>query len=230
MGEVTKDLNPQGNDGGPQSRMEGLLAVAPEARSSEWVETFCRELVGSRVHLVSDRARYGPDGFPYLMVRTGGTEPMGRLLPWLAKKGIGLVVNPEKGTPDMLFTYGMVWHFIEFGFFFRYHEVNKAPSAPGPLEGMQSIRCGQPSESYLPSGVRLILKQFLADQGILSPRIVMVSWDQGQSYDLTFSAESVGALPGEAQQELLEALAWFLPPHYGVAILSERGMPSFFAL
>ena len=32
---------------------------------------------------------------------------------WLSDKGVGMVVNPTKGVPDYVFTYGMLWNYRE---------------------------------------------------------------------------------------------------------------------
>jgi hypothetical protein len=37
----------------------------------------------------------------------------------------------------------------------------------------------------------------------------------------------MGLSPEVEHQGILEALAWFLPPHYSVALVSEKGFPAF---
>ena len=68
---------------------------------------------------MNEEPQNGPDGWPYLLVRTSAeaAEPFARVVEWLAGRGIGLVVNPHKMVPDYVFTYGMLWNYIETGRF-----------------------------------------------------------------------------------------------------------------
>src|SRR5690606_22017578 len=93
----------------------------------------------------------------------------------------------------------------------------------------QKIAAGAPTEKYLPTYVRKIVREFLRDQNVLAPKILMLSPD-GQHYDLAFSLESLGNPPATEHQGIAEALAWFLPPHYSLVLTSEQGLPDFIDL
>jgi hypothetical protein len=56
-----------------------------------------------------------------------------------------------------------------------------------------------------------------------------VSIDQ-KNYDLCFSLESFGNPPETEHKGLAEALSWFLPAHYSIALISEKLLPGFEAL
>ncbi len=99
-------------------------------------------------------------------------------------KGVGLVVNPRKDYPDYVFTYGMLWHFKETGLFYR--TAAEAPIGTVEMEQGQKLHAGPPAPQYLPQYVRNTLKQFLFDQGIHRPRILVMSTDR-KNYDLAFS-------------------------------------------
>ena len=72
--------------------------------------------------------------------------------------------------------------------------------------------------------MRKVIKEFFVQQGVLAPKILAFSLD-GKSFDLAFSIESLGN-PKESEHEgILEAIAWFLPPHYQVSLVSEVELP-----
>ncbi|MBO9668012.1 MAG: hypothetical protein J7501_14515, partial [Bdellovibrio sp.] len=141
--------------------------------------------------------------------------------------GVGMAVNPDKNYPDYVFTYGMLWHFKETGLFYR--TADEIPSGTLELQGGQGLHSGEPTPQYLPQYVRQILKEFFRDQGILRPRILVMSTDR-KHYDLAFSLESLSNPPEKEHQGIAEALSWFLPPHYSIVLVSEIGLPKFFDL
>lgn len=212
-----------------QARFAELLRVPIAARDQAWEDGFLREFPLQPLSVLSPNPQEGPDGWPYLLAQTGGADPEPALGPleWLAKRGIGLVINPMSEAPDYVLTYGMIWNFRERGEFIT--------KGTGGREGALSIKDGQklfvgpPSESYLPPYVRSILRQFFLDQGTFAPKVLMISTD-GESYDLSFSLESLGSLPEKEHAGVLEALSWFLPGHYGLAIVSEKAVPGWQAL
>lgn len=198
-------------------------------RDKEWEQAFFQALYEGRVAVEDDSTSAGPDGWPYLFVRTmgGAKEPVSRVADWLSTRGIGLVINGHKEAPDYVFTYGMIWNFKERGEF-----ITEAPEVkPGRIEfekGKEVI-AGPPSQEYLPSYVRGILKQFFADQGIKEMKAVVMSGD-GKHYDLIFSLESLGKPPQTEHRGIAEAISWFLPAHYSIVIASEQGLPPFTSL
>lgn len=211
------------------SQLETLLTTDPDARDEKWERAFLQALPSASVVVLNPEPQEGPDGWPYLFVSTEGSkassEPLVGILEWLKARGIGLVVNPHKATPDFVLSYGMVWNQRERGAFLS--EV-AAPTASGEIEirGGQEVLTGPPSESYLPPYARSIVKQFLLDQGIFAPKVLMVSFDR-KNYDLSFSLESLKTPPENERSGIAEAIAWFLPAHYSLSIVSEKAIPGF---
>jgi hypothetical protein len=223
-------------------RFEQLLAVDWSLRDEAWEKAFLAELPQAQVRVLNPEAQSGPDGWPYLFVGdvpppntpenkpepAAEAEPLLQVLNWLSSRGIGLALNPQKSSPDFVLTYGMVWNFRERGQFVS--EIGQAPrSSAIEVSAGQQVMTAQPSESFLPAYVRSILKQFLADQGLFAPKIMMISFDQ-KNYELCFSLESLKSPPPEEQAGIAEALAWFLPAHYVVSLVSEKAVPGFVAL
>ncbi len=205
-----------------------ILETKTDERDEAWEQAFMATLPHTQFTVLNPQAELGPDGWPYLMVSTEkGSEPAQQILTWLTERGIGLVINPQKGVPDFALTYGMIWNFRETGSFIS----PVTQERPGKIEygEGQKIHAGAPSEEYLPKYVRRVLSEFLLQQGIMAPRILVASADE-QNYDLIFSMESLGNPPSEEHQGILEALSWFLPGHYSLALMSEIGLPGFHSL
>lgn len=209
------------------------LLTKEDDRNQTWDEKFFKILSESDLRIMSEDPQQGPDGWPYLMTETltisrseiEKIDSAQKIFHWLSTRGIGLVVNPRRlPYPDYVFSYGMIWSFRETGYFMKYNVHN--PQKEFQIDGNTQIKTGPPSSEYLPTYVRQIVKNFLVDQGVINPQVLMVAVD-GMNYDLCFSLESFGNPPDSEHSGILEALAWFLPPHYSLALVSSKGFPSF---
>ncbi len=206
----------------------------PESkRDLTWEKTFLKLFPNAFVTPVSDTPENGPDNFPYLLVDIlpASVEPATNIIDWLSAKGIGLVINARKNYPDYILTYGMLWNYRERREFFTDSPIqaNKVFA----VEPTDSIVAGAPHPQYLPEYVRAIIKQFLLDQAVLRPRILVVGNPKTNAYsqyDLCFSIESLGNPPENEFEGILKALSWFLPAHYSVALVSEKSLPGFIDL
>lgn len=202
------------------------IEVPAEKRDVQWEYDFLNAFPQSKLQVLSPEPQLGPDGWPYLMVATGAeaAEPALKIIPWLAQRGIGLAVNPGKEYPDFVFNYGMLWNFKEKGQFIQ--SGAGAPVGPVEFKTGEGILSGEPTKDYLPDYVRAILRDFFRDQGLHQVKIAVVSADR-VTYDLVFSLESLGNPPEKEHAGIAEALAWFLPNHYSVMLLSETSIPGF---
>ena len=199
-----------------------------QERDALWEAKFLDFLANTKVKVLSPDPQTGPDQWPYLMVATEPelecTEPVQKIVDWLSTKGMGLVVNPAGEFPDYVLTYGMVWNF-------KVRQRFLSPLNPGSPSQVEYtlknlVHAGTPTEEYLPLFVRQILREFFRDQGVLAPRILLLSQDR-KNYDLAFSAESLGNPPSLEWQGIAEAISWFLPAHYSILIVSEKDLPEF---
>lgn len=207
---------------------EELLKVEIKDRGDAWEKDFLAELPKASVRVMSPEPREGPDHWPYLMVESGAVgddDKMINVLQWLSTRGIGLVINPSKPAPDYVLTYGMLWNFRERGEFLT-------PKSKAGKEGRFEIQDGQqlyvgnPTEQYLPKYVRGLVRQFLADQGVFAPKILLVSEDN-ENFDLCFSIESLKSPPAHEHANIAEAISWFMPAHYNVSLISEKVVAGF---
>ena len=209
------------------------LQTAEDLRDQTWDEKFFKFLSSSNLQILADDPQQGPDGWPYLICEATDNpvnseekiDTAQKLLYWLSSRGIGLVVNPKKlPYPDYIFSFGMIWSFRETGYFIKYQNLSIEKKIV--IDTEKNIKIGPPTNEYLPLYVRSIIRDFLRDQSIFDAKILMISTD-GENYDLCFSLESLGAPPDSEHEGILEALAWFLPPHYTLGVISEKGLSGF---
>ena len=213
------------------------LALTPEReRNIQWEDQFLTALAEGKVAVMSPDPIEGPDGWPYLVVTTeindsdhNISEPTQKVIQWLSTRGIGLAVNPQKEAPDFILSYGMLWFFCSTGKFIQRHKATLSDTfikEKVEYKASQLSHAGTPTEEYLPSHVRNILRDFFRDQNIFDARLLLLSKDKIK-YDLAFSVESLGN-PKESEWEGIgEAISWFLPLHYPIVIISEKGLPPF---
>lgn len=218
--------------------LDSHLKVKDEDRNQAWDEKFFKFLSETDLKILTQDPQQGPDGWPYLMTETisanapkgqEATDSAQKIFHWLATRGIGMVVNPRRlPYPDFVLSYGMIWSFRETGFFIKYQsEVNVSKKLN--LEDPSKAVFGEPTHEFLPLYVRKVLKDFFRDQSVFDAKVLMISADK-QNYDLCFSLESLGNPKAEEHDGILEALAWFLPPHYSLALISEKNLPAFKSL
>ncbi len=209
---------------------ERLVQLPESSRDDRWEKQFLDSILSMKVEVLdSGNTAKGPDGWPYLRVGTsGGSEPFEKIVRWLAGRGIGLVVNPHKMVPDYVFTYGMLWNFVETGFFVS----PWTPPAPGQVEIGEENRpvVGPPTDKFLPPYVREILRELLTSQGFANPRILVATNKDYSESDLVFANESVGSLNASEQRQLAEALSWFLPLHYSLVFAPEQKLRGWVSL
>lgn len=220
-----------------------LFAQIEEHRDANWEFAVLNELKTAHVHVLLAEPQPGPDGFSYLLAETTEVagKPLVELCRWLADHGIGLVLNPRKTPfPDYVLTYGQIWYFCETGEFQRLSNAGETrpENAPTPfkehakveLTHNQQFLVGKPSAAYIPEYVQKMIRHFLFDQGVIRPSWAMLSQDQGKSYDLAFSLESLNSPPDKEHSGILEALSWFLPGHVPLCLVSEKSLCEFFPI
>lgn len=205
-----------------------LISISDDLRDVSWENQLLKILPSLKVDVLSEDPQIGPDGWPYLFVETlpTSTEPLLKVLHWLAERGIGLALNPNKDYPDYILTYGMIWDFKKNNIFEPI--VAQVPAQESLLiRADQKVQIKKITEDLIPFFARKIIKEFLRDQGVYSPKSLFVSFDGGQRFELAMSLESLGSPPGEELPGILEALSWFLPQGLPVTLLKEANFPQF---
>lgn len=204
------------------------LCGQPESlRDQNWEKRFLDLFPTSLVEVVSADPVEGPDSWPYLQIKTSANakEPVDKILSWLAQKGIGLVLNSHKQVPDYIFTYGMIWGA------FQPQQQGQPPFADSHFEinEGEKIYFGAPSQEYWPNIPKSLFIDFLNQQGLRETKVLLISKNQIQ-YDLCFSLESLGSPPKHEHEQILQALSWFFPNNYQLALVSEVHLPPFYKL
>lgn len=209
--------------------LNSLLETKPELRDEDWEKAFLHLLPTTNLRLLDETPKEGPDGFPYLLasIDAESSEPAVKVIDWLASRGIGLVINPAQEMPDYVFTYGQLWNFKSNGHFISH--VPTVQQGQFKLDSGQKIMTGAPTEEYLPIYVREILRSFFTHIGKPNVKILMLSPDH-KNFDLCFSLDSLGEPVKHEHRGILEAISWFLPGHYSIALIHEKGLPPFHAL
>ncbi len=206
-------------------RIIETLKTLPAARNSEWEKSFLALLPQCFVTVVNPEPQTGPDNWPYLFIEVSdrSDEPCSKVIEWLTDRGIGLAVNPGKAIPDYVLTYGMLCNYRMTGNLLT--EVEDFGPTELVVQGNQ-IFVAEPNENYLPPYLRSILLAFFRDQKISKPRLTLLSSDK-KVYDMAFSIESLGSPPAQEHAGISEAIAWFLPAHYGIVLVSEKRISGF---
>ena len=210
--------------------LKQILQSPEEKRNQIWENQFLDAIRMAKVKVVFPDPKPGPDSWPYLFVASaeespeGPHEPIHKIFDWLSEKGIGLVLNAHKNLPDYIFTYGMIWNYREKSLFVQANE--KPVKSQFQIDPNKEFYSGELGPELLPDYARKILKDFFRDQGILRPRVLMLSQDKVQ-WDICFAAESFGKPSPEEYNSIAEAISWFFPTHYSVVVCSEKNLPSF---
>lgn len=207
-----------------------LISQPESYRDDEWERAFLESFVEAKVAMAAEEPQRGPDGWPYLFVKTSAEakEPVARVLQWLSERGVGLAVNPHKMVPDYIFPYGMIWNYRETGQFLSSTPVSGA----GPVTHKQDEKWifGAPTEKFLPLYVKRVLREFFAAQNFPEPKILVATSPDYSQTDLLFSLESLGSPGTHDHRRLAEVISWFLPLHYSIVLANEAGLPKFVAL
>lgn len=211
--------------------LHDLTQIPETARDMIWEEKFFLEFSKANVAVLREAPELGPDGWPYLILESSqvADESSQKIIQWAAERGIGLVLNPNKEYPDYVFTYGMLWNFRQTGRFLTAQKPKITPLSKFELNTDKGFYSGHPTEEYFPSYARKVVRDFFRDQKINDVKILLVSADN-KNFDLVFSLESLGVPPVLEHQGILEAISWFMPPHYSLALMSEKGLPAFQSL
>lgn len=209
-----------------QAEFIQFLNTDEKNRDPQWEQTFLESFPNCKLTMVAANPQVGPDQFPYMFVeaREDSQESALTVLKWISENGVGLALNPAKTCPDFVFTFGMIWNFVKNG---QFLSSTPQPHVHGDnCNHEHLLYAGTPSQSYLPKDVREIIKEFLKQQGVMEPKVIMLSPDK-ENFDLCFSIEAFGSPEASEHEGILQAISWFLPAHYSIAMVSEKDLPEF---
>ncbi len=227
---ATKEKEEYYGDLEKTATLAALFEVTEVARDEAWKNEFLANVGEASFTCGNPQIIQGPDGFPYFQLETPTPNKpfqcyvVSHMIPdFILERGIGIVINAHKRQPDWVFTYGSLVNFsIREAFY------TSAPTLQLPeeevIQQQEKVWMGQPSEEFLPRPARLIIRQFLEQQGIHDPKIALMSRNYG---DEVLQELVINLTPQKTGRELFETLQshlkWFLPDHYSVVAMDENG-------
>jgi hypothetical protein len=126
--------------------------------------------------------------------------------------------------------YGLLWSKKEFGSFDLNLQGGTEGDFPeGPqfevpphLAGKQAVLVGQPSHAFFPDYARTAVRNFLRQQGLVNPGVLLLSNPaQKPSQTLAFSVFAEDFPDREQFRNFMQHLSWFFPPHYRLSSLGK---------
>lgn len=214
--------------------LERLFKTPREARDARWISAFYAAAPEASLKCGEQQLIRGPDGFPYLaLYLPAENEPftafcISHVLNSCLEHGTGIVIAPDKSAPEWVFTYGNLWSLHSYNTF---DATPQQPQSGEELKAGRRVLLAAPSEQFLPPFARHVLKAFLNNAGIASPRVMLVSDAQSTpSQSLAFSIYPENFESGDVFSDVMSRIKnWFLPPHYGLVVLpKDAGYESHF--
>ena len=216
-----------------------LFETPHDARDADWIARFFENVADASFCDTVPQVIQGPDGFPYFVLNLPEAgKPfqcfvLRHLKDCLLKEGVGVVIEPAQGNPQWVFSYGDIVEFHLKGNFELPGNSGAAPEGHSTeiVQEAEEVLVAQPSESFLPSAARQVLRQFLVAQGLPDPRILLMSRPKRGSVvqELVFALDR-DKIGGEAAiRGLLQAISWFLPREYRFCAMKEESFAGSFA-
>ena len=201
-----------------------LFKTDHDARDDAWVGRFYDAVVDASLATREEQVTRGPDGFPYFALYM---PPEGQgfdafcvshVLGVCTDDGFGIVINPDKGRPDWVFSYGNLWSLRAYGSFDA--GVTEPTSRDEPVQppaGAGQVLVAAPNEQYFPPYARTVLKSYLEHHGVKEPRVMLIDdVTKMPPRSLAFSVFQEDFETPQAFGDFMTRLTWFLPPHYGL--------------
>lgn len=208
-------------------KVEPLLALlrTPKAeRGDSWFDNFYATVVDASFRCEVPQIFTGPDGFPYLSLLS--PEPfkpfdsfcLCNLAEPATEQGFGVAINRRANGVDWVFSYGDMLT-LRLSRTLKPHVTE--PSEPAKkitIEKGDVAMFGAPSESYLPSYARNVLRQFMRQSlGTTEPKVfLMHRAADTRPMQLVFSVFREQFKTDQHYFDVLNQLSWFLPRHYTI--------------
>lgn len=219
-----------------------LIGLPAGERSETWQRDFLENIVQASFRCGEPQVITGPDGFPYFQLLM--PKPNERFQcyvidrmkdDFLLKLGYGVVINPDKGQPDWVLTYGDILNLHLNGSFYTTEPTPFSRAVEDEMiENEENVLVGQPSDQILPELTRAVLNKFLTNSGVKSPKVLLMcrtATDGTVSQDLVFNLTPDDFETEAHFRSVMQHLGWFLPRHYSfVAMAEQQFEDSFMAL
>jgi hypothetical protein len=207
-----------------------LLLIPKDHRDEKWKFSFLENVITASFRCNAPQVTIGPDAFPYFALLT--PEPHKSFESFcinnmkddfLLEKGFGIIINPTSNSVEWVFSYGDIVN-LELN-----KEFYSTPELPEikleeVLEKNEEVLIAQPSESYLPSTSRNVIKKYLQTKGIKKPEIMMICRKSEGTIiqELVFNIFREDFSSTEELNNLMRRISWFLPRHYIVLSIPKN--------
>jgi hypothetical protein len=238
MGLFNKIFSKKNNYLGDLSKTEvlsELFEVPGENRNDAWENSFFENIGNASFRCGDPQVIMGPDGFPYFqLLMPVAYQPFTchvvdhLVKDYLLENGFGIVVNPDKGNPDWVFSYGDVLnYFLNEEFYSSKSEVQLPEHEV--LEKEVQVLIGQPSESLLPNYTRVVIRNALNKIGIKNVKIFLMHRSDRDFQELVFNITPTKLNNNELFSLANRIISWYLPRHYSVCGMDEESNKNNFA-
>jgi len=209
------------------SQLELLFTVPREQRNADWIRAFYEAAAEASLAAREQQTIVGPDGFRYFALYMPPSRQefdafcILHLLDVCLSSGMGCVIHPDQSPPQWVFTYGNLWSLRSYSTF----DATQPQSESRPALGAgRTVLMAAPSDKFLPAFARDVLKRYLQQVGVKTPRVLLINDAQGtpsQSLAFDFYPEDF------TNRDIFDAVMnrlknWFLPPHYGLVGLPKN--------
>ncbi|MDR1615089.1 MAG: hypothetical protein LBS26_05930 [Campylobacteraceae bacterium] len=213
-----------------------LFDAEHSKRDGSWVNEFFANVIDASFRCDEAQIMRGPDGFLYFKLIT--PEPnqpftcyvLRHMMPqFLLKEGFGAVINPQKGNPDWVFSYGdLMGYYVNGAFLSHDKRFDTGREETEVLEKEENILIGNPSENILPALSREFLHNFckqlkLPAKVALMKRKSKNNGDDEGFFSLVFPFTPKMFRKEEEFRQFLKMFSWYFPRFYSVICLEERG-------
>ena len=234
--EKKGEREPYYGDLGKTKILRELFDTPVEQRNEDWQINFLENVVDASFSCGDPQVIEGPDGFPYFQLNI--PEPNKQFQcyvirhmknDFLLEKGYGVVINPSKGAPDWVFSYGDIVNYQIRNEFYTKSENWHLPMQE-TIKEKEEILVGQPSESILPNETRSVIRNFLEGLGLNDVKLFLMNRNKPEGYlqELVFNLTPDKFEKKEHFDGVMKSIAWYLPRHYSYVAMNESNFKDSF--
>ncbi len=218
------------------SILNELIKTPREQRDDKWNAKFLENVADASFICGNPQVIEGPDGFPYFQLNI--PEPNKKFQcfvikhmkdDFLLEKGFGVAINPLKGQPDWVFSYGDIVNYHISNEFYTKSENSDLPDQE-IIKEKEEVLIGQPSETVLPIQTRIVIRDFLKNLGINDTKLLLMNRRKpgGYQQELVFNLTPDKFEKKEHYEGVMKSIAWYLPRHYSYVSMNDSGFKDSF--
>jgi len=212
-----------------------LMAIPFAARDQQWRESFLSNLADAHLQYADPEVILGPDGFPYINVKTieknTDFKPFvlkNKMQNTILKQGFGIALNIHNEQPDWIFSFGDLVNYSLNNEFYTDDSIFSTEPGNTVIGQDEEILVGQPAETILPKEARMAIREFLEYNGLKNPKIMLIARnyksEETVRQDLVFNIIPKQFATEKEYKTIMETISWFLPRHYSIIGLDEMSV------